>query len=78
VPGKSNTRKSPGPNGVQGNHSRCVVTVGSRRDDFLKCEIAGIESELSAGHPIPAPFIRGSIWGPKLGLFALLSGVSLV
>jgi hypothetical protein len=45
---------------------------------FLKCEIVGIESELSAGHPIPANFVRGSNKGPKLGLFAAISGVSLL
>jgi hypothetical protein len=42
-----------------------------------KCEIAGIESELSAGHPIPASFVRGSNKGPKLGFFGRFSGVSL-
>jgi len=53
-----------------------VVAVGF--DVMIsKCEIAGIESELSAGHPIPASFVRGSNKGPKLGFFGRFSGVSL-
>ena len=53
-----------------------VVAVGF--DVMIsKCEIAGIESELSVGHPIPASFVRGSNKGPKLGFFGRFSGVSL-
>jgi hypothetical protein len=52
--------------------------IRALRDDFLKCEIAGIESELSAGHPIPASFIGvqlGSKTWPFCGSFGCLIGV---
>ncbi len=51
-----------------------VALLGLGLDVMISSpEIAGIESELSAGPQIP-----GSNWGPKLGLFAGLSGVSLL